>query len=305
MFKPSRSFICTMNLSEDGAMMWKTWLATFHESSGARYTVGQLEKGEETQHPHIQFYINFKGKQRLSFIKKLDSKVHAEPCKSEQASIDYCKKQETRVEGPIEFGEPPFHRNKKEDWEAIWQAAKKGDLDAIPPTIRTIHYKTIKAIAKDYMEFKDSNHLRGIWVWGAAGSGKSRWVRDCCAQINEKMYPKLCNKWWDGYQGEKIVCMDDLGPNHECLAQQIKIWTDRYDCILETKGAAVHSTYDWFIITSQYSPEEIFKDEKDLSAITRRCQIYNIEDIKALNLTLSGIYSITPGYVSSSSILNN
>lgn len=292
MFKPSRSFLCTMNLGEDAAAMWKSWLATFHESSGARYTVGQLERGEETHHPHIQFYINFSGAKRLSFLKKLDSKLHAEPCKSDQASIDYCQKQETRCEGPVEFGEPPFHRNKKEDWDAIWEAAKQGDLEAIPPTIRLIHYKTIKAIAKDHMVFKDASHLRGIYIYGPAGSGKSRWVREQAILTGYGLYPKLCNKWWDGYQNEKIVCMDDLGPNHECLAQQIKIWTDRYDCILETKGGAVHSAYEWFIITSQYKIEEIFKDEKDLAAIKRRCQIYNIKDILGLKLNINAINSI-------------
>jgi hypothetical protein len=281
-----------MNLDEDGAMMWKSWLATFHESSGAKYTVGQLERGEATHHPHIQFYINFKIGRRLAFIKKLDQRVHAEPCKSEQASIDYCQKQETRVEGPLEFGEPPFHANKKEDWDKIWEAAKQGDLESIPATIRTIHYKTLKAIAKDHMIFKDSDHLRGIWIWGEAGSGKSRWVRQQALEMGYGLYPKLCNKWWDGYQNEKLVVMDDLGPNHECLAQQIKIWTDRYDCILETKGGAVHSSYEWFIITSQYSPEEIFKDEKDLAAIKRRCQVYKIKDVLGLKLNIKALNSI-------------
>lgn len=37
--------------------------------------------------------------------------------------------------------------------------------------------------------------------------------------------------------------MDDIGKDHKCLGQQLKIWSDRYGCILETKGGAVIDNY--------------------------------------------------------------
>ena len=288
----SKSWICTFNLLPEDAANWREILKNFFDLMKPRYIVGQLEKGEETHHPHIQFYVNFKNSQRLSVFKKANKGIHAEKCKSEQASMDYCQKEETRVEGPQEYGEKPFHTNRKADWDDVWNKATKGDLMNIPATIRTIHYNKLKQIAKDHMEFKDKNHLRGIWIWGKAGAGKSRWVRDNCEFLKKKLYPKMCNKWWDGYQGEEIVCMDDFMPDHKVLCQQLKIWSDRYDCILENKGGACHSNYEWFIITSQYSPKEIFNDEKDLEAIQRRFQVYYIEDIKGLNLNLIGIYNV-------------
>jgi len=42
-----------------------------------------------------------------------------------------------------------MHRNSASDWEAIWESAKKGDIDAIPAEIRIKHYRTIMAIHKD------------------------------------------------------------------------------------------------------------------------------------------------------------
>lgn len=288
----SRSYICTFNLEKEDVENWREILKNFHELGNARYTVGQLEKGEETGHPHIQFYQNFKNPQKLGHYKKLNKGIHAEKCKSEKASMEYCQKLETRVEGPQEYGEKPMHRNSKADWEEVWRQAKNGEIEKIPATIRTIHYKTLKTIQKDYIQFKDAPHLRGIWVYGKAGEGKSRWAREQGELLRERIYPKLCNKWWDGYQGEKIVVMDDFMPEHKVLCQQLKIWADRYDCILEIKGGAVHANYDWLIVTSQYKPEEIFEEQRDLDAINRRFQIYNIKDILNLKLNIIAINNL-------------
>lgn len=276
-------YLCTYNLEKEQVDGWKDILEGFFKGSGAIYAVGQLEKGEETEHPHIQFFLSFKKSVRPTQITRVDKRVHFEKVKINNGADRYCMKEETRVEGPIEFGEKPIQRNNKTDWEAVWKKAKEGKIEEIPASIRVIHYNKLKSIAKDNMQFKDCDHLRGIWIWGKAGSGKSRWVREQC---KESLYPKLCNKWWDGYQGEKYVVMDDIMPCHSVLAQQLKIWTDRYDCILETKGGAVHAQYEYFIVTSQYSIGEIFQDEKDREALQRRFQEFSIKDIQGLSLSL-------------------
>lgn len=67
--------------------------------------------------------------------------------------------------------------------------------------------------------------------------------------------------------------MDDLGTEHECLGQQLKIWSDHYPCILETKGGAMPSLFDWIIVTSQYSIEMIFKEGKTQDALNRRFKV--------------------------------
>lgn len=54
--------------------------------------------------------------------------------------------------------------------------------------------------------------------------------------------------------------MDDIGPDHKVLGQQLKIWSDRYACVLETKGGALADKYTDFIVTSQYHIDEIWED---------------------------------------------
>lgn len=288
----ARNFLCTLNLdSGDG---WSDYLKELKKLCGAEYICGQLERGEKEGHLHIQFFVNFKQPKRISAITKHDKRIHVEKVKVDNGASTYCMKEETRVEGPIELGIKPVKVNSKTDWDSVWEKAKQGKLEEIPASVRIVHYNKLKSIAKDNMVFKDADHLRGIWIWGKAGSGKSRWVREQAAALKTRLYPKLCNKWWDGYQGEQLVVMDDLMPEHKILAQQLKIWADRYDCILETKGGAAHAQYEWFIVTSQYQPSEIFTgDGRDLEAIERRFQVFNIGDIDKLKLELK-CHDVTP-----------
>lgn len=72
---------------------------------------------------------------------------------------------------------------------------------------------------------------------------------------------------------------------HKCLGQQLKIWSDRYGCILETKGGAVVDKYDWFVVTSQYHINEIWQDDRaTVEALTRRFKVIHMDCMDQLNL---------------------
>lgn len=279
----ARNFLCTKNLVEVKLeMSTEEYLKYFFEKTQARYVVGQLEKGA-SGNLHIQFFVNYEKPKRIAALLKLDPKIHAEKVVVNNGADTYCMKEETRVEGPFEFGKKPVKRNCKADWSEVWRLASAGEIDKIPSPIKVIHYNKLKAIAKDHIKAEDKDHLRGIWIYGAAGTGKSRWVREHCKDL----YDKNANKWWDGYLKQKYVVIDDWMPEHECLAYHLKKWGDRYACTLETKGGAIAANYDWIIITSQYTIEECFKDPKNVEAIKRRFQEYSINNINNLNLIIN------------------
>ena len=79
--------------------------------------------------------------------------------------------------------------------------------------------------------------------------------------------------------------------DHECLQQQLKIWADHHSCILETKGGALTSMYETFIVTSQYSIDEIFSDPCTREALHRRYKVVHMLD-KNLNLGKSHLEAI-------------
>ena len=60
----------------------------------------------------------------------------------------------------------------------------------------------MRSIAKDHAPVaEDTPHLRGRWIWGKSGVGKSRMARDKYGE-GKTIFPKHRNKWFDGYQGE-------------------------------------------------------------------------------------------------------
>ena len=79
--------------------------------------------------------MNWKEPIRLSKIKKADNKLHIEVVKINNGAHTYCMKEETRLDGPWEFGTKPVQRNSKQDWEEVKQHALTNQLEKIPADI--------------------------------------------------------------------------------------------------------------------------------------------------------------------------
>lgn len=95
----------------------------------------QLEKGEKTGYKHWQCVASLIKKEYMKTVKNMfGDKVHIEACKDWHASINYCSKGDSRLEGPY---------NHKSTFIDIitelrpWQAELKNDL-LEPPDDRTI-----------------------------------------------------------------------------------------------------------------------------------------------------------------------
>jgi len=232
-----------------------------------KYVVYGKECGEEGT-PHLQGFVIMKNENRMVSMKKLHATAHWEICKgSWEQNYEYCVKEADFTE----HGEKPTSKreradNEKARWTIAKNAAKEGRMDDIPDDIWCRFYRTWKEIKKDHMQKPDdADDVCGLWIYGPPGTGKSRQAR--------KDYPgaylKGQNKWWDGYQDQDYVILDDFDTGS--LGHHLKIWGDRYSFLAEVKGGTMHIRPKKIIITSNYSPEDPkFEWDSEMTAAVRR-----------------------------------
>lgn len=97
-----RNYVFTWNNPADN---YRDKMESLVDSNDAQYLVYQMEEGEEGT-PHLQGYIEWTGRKTLTACKKLLPKAHWEPRKgTQEQAIEYCTKEDTRVDGPWELGE--------------------------------------------------------------------------------------------------------------------------------------------------------------------------------------------------------
>jgi len=75
------------------------------------YVCGQKEKGKEGTE-HLQYCLYFEKKQTPSVITKWLNKFseqssHTEPVYADNGVFKYCQKEDTRIDGPWYYGNPP------------------------------------------------------------------------------------------------------------------------------------------------------------------------------------------------------
>jgi len=251
---------------------------TYNQSNQIYYVYGN-EVGESGT-PHHQGFIVFDKQKYLTQVKELNDKAHWEIAKgtNKQAS-DYCKKDGDFVEKGTLPEEPSRLGAKanKDKWRIINDLAKNGELQLIDeqfPKVWNTSYRNLKSIKVDHM--KPLGNLEepcGVWITGPSGAGKTMKSRTDYPDH----YLKLPNKWWDGYQGEPNVILDDLDRNHAYMGYHLKIWADRYSHLAETKGSTIVVRPRKFIVTSQYTIEDIwFNEPETIAALQRRFKVVKI-----------------------------
>lgn len=99
----ARNYLGTLN---NPKVETKDYLEKWSTVKDVTYVCGQLEKGENGT-VHIQYFLNFKNSVRITALKKHCSQSHFEVVKINNGAHDYCMKEDTRVEGPYEFGMKP------------------------------------------------------------------------------------------------------------------------------------------------------------------------------------------------------
>lgn len=237
----------------------------------ATYAIGGWEVAPETGQLHMQGYVQFESKKRLSQLKKLKNAltVHWEVAKGDDTeNFEYCSKSGSYEE----FGEArSTHSGKREKkrWRLALDLAKSGTYDDIDPQIQVQFMKNL-----DYIRDKFQPRLRdlppgskNLWIWGPTRSGKSRRARQIFAERYQgEFYNKLQNKWWDHYETHRALpaLIDDLEMEQgKALTAHLKQWLDIYSFKVEYKGGAKDIRPPLIIITSNFHPWDIWGEKPE------------------------------------------
>nr|UOF76671.1 rep protein [Cressdnaviricota sp.] len=234
---------------------------------GVEYIKGQLERGDETEYLHWQVVCATSRRVALAAIRKIFGPWHAELTRS-AAAREYVWKDDTGIAGTrFELGNPPTRRNSATDWGRIKDNAKIGNFDEIPDDIFIRHYSALRTIRSDYATC--SGIEKNIFVfWGPTGTGKSRTAWESAGADAYGKDPR--SKFWDGYQGEKCVVMDEFRGAIDI--SHLLRWFDRYPVRVEIKGSSRPLCAESIWITSNLKPSDWYPDldSASLDALLRR-----------------------------------
>lgn len=230
--------------------------------------IGGHEKTEEEQdHWHVIAYFK-NPKQNLR-----TGNTHWEVVKNLESAFNYCTKEGITEE----VGIRPRIGNMKKDQMlkdslslSKEEMADKYGMSYLRSERCCDRYKQIKQ-KKKIIE----GELVNEWYCGPPGTGKSMKA----FTEHPDAYVKNTNKWWDGYDGQEYVIIDDIDPDTaRPLTRYLKIWADRYPFQAEYKGGSAMIQGVKLIVTSNFAPEEIWSGE-DLRAIKRRFKVTHFDKL--------------------------
>jgi len=240
------------------------------DSLACTYVVYGKETAPTTGTPHLQGYVTFAAGKTLRRVRTLLPGCHLSVAKGTAAQNKvYCSKGGDVYErgicpaSPLDSGDSERSR-----WDNAWSNAITGNIEAIDSDIRIRCYTTLTKIRTDFMPpVEPLESTCGIWITGLSGCGKTRSV----LRAYPSCYIKPRNLWWDGYQSEPVVLIDDMDKFDRALGGKLKHWADFAPYIGEFKGVGSRRIRpSKLIVTSQYKIEDIWDDEETLSALLRR-----------------------------------
>ena len=210
----------------------------------AKYAVGQLERGSETGRLHLQYFVQMERSRRLAHMRTvICDRSHWEPMYGSVAQARaYATKEDTRVEGPWEFGlmssvgkrrRPRGGRGLCEGGDGPLQGGRGVLLAWVAHGRGLTSLRQQLKLDADRRSFGPEGPE--VWVlWGPSGTGKSRFV---AARWPDAFWKAPESKWWDGYSGQETVVLDDF-KDYAMPLVELQRLLDWYPLWVEVKGGA-------------------------------------------------------------------
>lgn len=173
------------------------------------YVVVGKEVCPTTGTPHLQGYVLFRDRKRLKTVKKLiGNRAHLERAKGNpEQNHRYCSKEGNYEErGTLPTGK---HTTLSVVCEKLKAGTPLREIALNQPETFVRHHRGLQRLVEVLGESTQRSWKTTVVVYiGTTGVGKSRKCAELCG--SEPTYYKPRGKWWDGYDGQPNVIIDDF-----------------------------------------------------------------------------------------------
>lgn len=280
--KKYRAYICVINNYTTQDIAWFDQLVT-------RYRCYGLEVAS-TGTPHIQGYMYFTSPRSFAAVKACHPIAHWEVAKGTPAqNRTYCFKGEMTKEEwddqgaahpkygtdarTFEDGDLPA-QGTRSDIAVLAEAAANQATDSqlfdLAPKTYIQCYRALAHVRAIKRKKPEDCPCEGHWFVGSTETGKSRTAREEFPNHFEKTH----DQWWDGYNDEPVVLIEEMSPDNDIPAKCLKRWCDRYTFPGKLKGKApIQIRPTTIVITSNWTIRELFPDPNDYEPLERRFKV--------------------------------
>jgi len=243
------------------------------------YFVYQRELAPETNREHFQCYMELDRQVSMTTVKTWEglelSWLKARKGTQRQA-VEYCTKEDTRIEGPWEFGVAK-NQGQRTDLLEIQAAVRKGTSlkrlheDYFPEMLR--FGKAVREYKRLTVKPRDFKSIVILFV-GPAGTGKSRTAHALARQLGSVYVvpDKHSGFWCDDYDSQDVFLLDEMDGDR-IRPKAFNSLCDRYECVVPSHGnAGAQMVAKYIIICSNYLPKYWWRkrSEEQLRQTTRR-----------------------------------
>lgn len=250
------------------------------------YHIGAEEECEKTGKLHHHAYLYCRNQPTMTALRAItgDEDPYKEPVRNPKKYYNYCNKLATKTNGtdPVfSYGQLPqsgcrMNLIKMRDHFQDQKTITEGLLDDdIAPTI--LRHTRAAQLCRTYLikprdRTKPPTELH--IYYGPPGTGKSKQAWDT-AEAEGTVYSKPPGKWWDGYQQETSVIIDDF--RGELSVRDLLLLADRNPLKVPVKGGFEQFNSRKIYLTSNGPPADWLDPEdplyaQNIRAIRRRCE---------------------------------
>lgn len=129
------------------------------------------------------------------------------------------------------------------------------------------------------------DNIKVVWLYGPTGRGKSHLLATIARTPGIEAYWKPTGQWFEGYNGELYLFMDDFRAGDMQFSDLLKL-LDKFPVRVPIKGSSANLAAIYIFITTPQEPKITYNEHEDIEQLMRRIdyiisvQEWNVYDFK-------------------------